>query len=252
MLARRNEETTLADRAFSSVPEDWNRLLVLDEEPDEAWRILVRKHRIQIEIMTFLNFAAAKNIGLDLIKTEWVFVLDSDEELTQALVSEIELTIRGAPMNGYYVSRQNKVFGVFIRYGGWYPDYQLKLFRPSIGRYVGEVHEHIMTDDQIGYLANDLQHDTVRSMTQWLDKTDRYTDFEADILAKEGKRITVPYLIGTTAWNFLICYIRLQGYRDGMLGLIIAGMSSYYRFLSCIKLWEREYANPYSFQKQLN
>jgi glycosyltransferase involved in cell wall biosynthesis len=245
MLAQGFGETTLADRAFSSVPKEWKRILVLEGEPDAAWSMLVKKHQVQVEIVPFFNFAAAKNAGLDLVKTDWVFVLDSDEMLTPEIVDEIATATQETTWNAYYVPRQNTVLGKVVHYGGWYPDYQLRLFRPSIGRYVGEVHELIQTDVPIGYLKHDLQHDNIRSITQWHTKIDRYTSFEADILAQSCQRATVLYLIGTSVREFLKRYIRLKGYRDGMRGLMVAGMASYYRFLAGAKLWEKEYTDLY-------
>gem|GEM_PF-1525025 len=237
MLAQGSGETSLADDALSSIPNEWKRLLLV-EHLDPAWSELVARHKLQIKIIPFLNYATAKNSGLDLVKTDWVFFLDTDESLTSELADEIRFTIKEADFNGYYVPRANKVLGVVVRNSGWYPDYQLRLFRPSFGRYVGDVHEQIKITEPVGYLKNDLQHNSIRSLSQWHTKIDRYTDFEADILARSNIRPTGFLMTRRTLGEFFTRYVRLKGYRDGIRGFLIAVMSSYYCFLAYAKLWE--------------
>ena len=242
MLARGQGETTLAERAFASIPDDWERLLIVQEEPDSGWRALAKKHHVRVEVVPFKNFATSKNAGLDAVRTDWVFVLDWDETLTFGLRDEIQDILKAPEYNGYYVPRANKVLGAVVRHGGWYPDHQLKLFRPSLGRYVGEVHELIKTTEELGYLRQDLQHDNIRSLEQYHAKIDHYTNFEAEILFKAGRRPTALYLIGKPIREFFSQYVWRRGYRDGVRGLIVAGMSAYYRFLAGAKLWEKLYS----------
>lgn len=243
MLAPGVGDPTLASRAWASVPKAWARLMVIQDGPDAAYRQLIDREKIRVVTHPFRNFAESKNVGLEHTKTDWVFVLDADEWLSPELIAEIEATLEHPQFDAYEVPRANRAFGRVVRHGGWYPDWQLKLLRPSFGRYVGEVHELIKQSGPVGRLVNDLDHDNIRSLAQYHAKIDHYTNYEADILKKAGRNPTASYLLGKPLKEFWDKYVWQSGYQDGIRGLILAVMSAYYRFLAGAKLWERWHAD---------
>ena len=102
----------------------------------------------------FDNFSAHKNWALDHLdfKHDWILIVDADERVTPDLAREIAALVTGSPPHhGYYLARQNWFAGVWIRHGGWYPDYNLRLLRRGRGRYEARlVHEHILLDGPPG------------------------------------------------------------------------------------------------------
>ena len=66
------------------------------------------------------------------ITTEWVLALDADQQLLPELREELDATFRNGvepQVGGFYINRRQIFRGRWIRYGGYYPKYLLKLFR---------------------------------------------------------------------------------------------------------------------------
>ncbi|MCU1232364.1 MAG: hypothetical protein JWP63_331, partial [Candidatus Solibacter sp.] len=107
-----------------------------------------------------------KNWALDHVdfQNEWVLILDADERITPLLAREIDGAIEGpAQCDGYYVNRRLFFLGRWIRHAGYYPSWNLRLFRRGAGRYEeipdfepsngdNEVHEHVLLRGPAGYL----------------------------------------------------------------------------------------------------
>jgi len=78
-----------------------------------------------------------KNWSLDNLpfRNEWVLIVDCDERITPELWEEIEQAINQDEYSGYYLNRRVFFLGKWIRYGGKYPDWNLRLFKHKKGRY---------------------------------------------------------------------------------------------------------------------
>jgi hypothetical protein len=89
------------------------------------------------------NFSEIRNNALEKITTPWVFVLDSDEEVTKELINVLPKLITNPQIDGYWFRRKYIVDGKwYLRHGLFYPDWQLRLFRNKKEyRYKGAVHE---------------------------------------------------------------------------------------------------------------
>ncbi len=77
-----------------------------------------------------------KNTGFEKAKMDWILSLDADEVVDQDLVKEIEHIIKkdDKEIDGYFIPRKNIIFGKWMRHTGWYPDYQLRLFKSEAKR----------------------------------------------------------------------------------------------------------------------
>ena len=81
---------------------------------------------------------ATKNFGIDQAGSDWILVVDADERVTDGLRQEIQALLAVGPpadIGGYEIPRRNYFYGKWIQGGGLYPDYQLRLFRKTAGRY---------------------------------------------------------------------------------------------------------------------
>src|SRR3989338_5480630 len=111
-----------------------------------------------------------------------------DEKVTPELVREIKKTVEAPFANGYKVPRKNRIFGKYLEHTGWYPDYQIKLFKNDKGRYpCKSVHEQIEIDGEIGTLKNDLLHDHYKSVEQFIDRMNRYTSNDVEFMIAKGE-----------------------------------------------------------------
>ncbi|MDQ6673613.1 MAG: glycosyltransferase family 2 protein, partial [Chloroflexota bacterium] len=130
----------------------------------------------------FESYSRQKNWALESLpfRNDWVLIIDADERVTSAVRAEIESLSPGAGCDGYYLNRRFVFLGAWIRHSGWYPSWNLRLFRHRLGRYDDrEVHEHVVLQGQAGYLRNDLLHLDQRGLEAFVARHNRYSTLEA-------------------------------------------------------------------------
>ncbi|BAY78535.1 glycosyl transferase family protein [Nostoc linckia NIES-25] len=216
-----------------------------------------------------------KNWSLDNLpfRNEWVLIVDCDERITPELWDEIEQVIHQDEYTGYYLNRRVFFLGKWIRYGGKYPDWNLRLFQHKKGRYENlhtedipntgdnEVHEHVILQGKVGYLKNDMLHEDFRDLYHWLERHNRYSNWEArvyyNILTGQDDSGTIgANLFGDAVqrkrflkkvWvhlpfkpflRFVLFYIIQRGFLDGKAGYIYARLLSQYEYQIGVKLYE--------------
>ncbi|BAZ00062.1 glycosyl transferase family protein [Tolypothrix tenuis PCC 7101] len=216
-----------------------------------------------------------KNWSLDNLpfRNEWVLIVDCDERITPELWEEIAQVIQDDEYAGYYLNRRVFFLGKWIRHGGKYPDWNLRLFKHQKGRYENlhtedipntgdnEVHEHVVLDGKVGYLKNDMLHEDFRDLYHWLERHNRYSNWEArvyyNLLTNQDEGGTIGgHLFGDAVqrkrflkkvWvrlpfkpllRFILFYIIQRGFLDGRAGYVYACLLSQYEYQIGAKLYE--------------
>jgi glycosyltransferase involved in cell wall biosynthesis len=216
-----------------------DEILVCDSFSSDATLDIARKYTDRIIQHEYINSATQKNWAIPQASHEWVFILDTDERLTGKLKDEIISVLKNpGEFQGFKVPRANYSFGRRLRHGGYWPDYQLRLFKKDKGRYEPrEVHAHVILEGRQGYLKSPLIHLCDRSLQQVIRKLlVRYARWEAkERLKKERfsflKLITKPPLV------FGYRYVYLKGFLDGWSGLLVAMLWSIYIFMTYLHMW---------------
>jgi len=186
----------------------------------------------------FRNYADQRNTALEAVESRWVFFIDADERATPPLAAEAWQAIEDETKVGWWVPRHNYIFGRLTRHAGWFPDYQLRLLKRGHARYdpARAVHEVVILDGQAGHLKNVLIHYNYNNLSQFLERQNRYTDYEARILYEQGIRPRWRNFILQPLREFRRRYISLQGWRDGFHGLLLSSLMAYYHFVMYIRL----------------
>lgn len=208
-----------------------DRILVFDSFSEDGTVRLARAAGAAVRQHPFVNFAAQRNAALAAVESDWVLFVDADERGTGGLGEEIRRVMETRPEAGWYVPRHNYIFGHLTRGGGWYPDYQLRLFRHGRVHYRRPVHEVAEVDGEIGRLENALVHYNYRDVAQFHEVQRRYTRYEATILQEKGitPKLYTPYT--QPLRHFWWRFFRLKGYRDGLHGLRLSGYMAYYEWM---------------------
>jgi glycosyltransferase involved in cell wall biosynthesis len=228
-----------------------------------------------------------KNWSLDNLpfRNEWVLIVDCDERITPELWDEIAEAIQHPEYDGYYLNRRVFFLGKWIRHGGKYPDWNLRLFKHKQGRYENlgteevpntgdnEVHEHVILPGQVGYLKQDMLHEDFRNIYHWLERHNRYSNWEArvyyNILTGKGETNTIgANFFGDavqrkrflkTVWvrlpfkpllRFILFYFIQLGFLDGRAGYIYGRLLSQYEYQIGAKLYELRYCGGQLNQAQ--
>jgi len=208
-----------------------DRLLVFDRYSDDDTVELATAAGVEVAQEPFQNFAQQRNAALDFLETDWVFFVDADERGSPELGREIKELINDSPEAGWFVPRHNYIFNKLTLGAGWYPDYQLRLFRHGRVRYERPVHEVAVVDGEVGYLRNPLVHLNYRDPAHFHAKQRSYTKYDATVLLEQGVQPRFYTSFTQPIRHFWWRFWKLKGYREGFHGLRLSLYMAYYEWL---------------------
>jgi (heptosyl)LPS beta-1,4-glucosyltransferase len=235
-IITQNEADNIRD-ACESV--SWaDEILVVDSESTDDTRRIAADCGARVIINPWPGFAKQKQFAVDSAAHDWIFSLDADERVSSELRASIgELPARNQDelAAGYRVARRAFYMGRWIRGGGWYPDYQLRLFNRNSGHW-GErvIHESVTmnTGTRIETLRGDLLHYSMRDASHHRRMIEeRYAPLGAEQMLREGKRTSSLQSSFAGPAAFIRSFILKGGFRDGQAGWMIAKMAAYHASL---------------------
>jgi len=234
-----NEEERLRACLESAAWAD--ELVVVDAESRDKTVQIAREFTDHVLVRPWPGFAEQKNFALAQAGGEWLLSLDADEEIPAELREEIlALLAGGPPCAGYQVARRNIFWGRWMRHGGLYPDWQLRLFRRGVGHFVPRaVHESVEVDGPVGRLRNALVHRSYRDTADFLERANRYSSLAAEDWIRRGGRSRPTDLVLRPLARFGSMYLARAGFLDGWRGFLLATLYAYYVFIRSVKIWER-------------
>lgn len=274
LIPAKNEEDNL-----STCLESVNRadeVFVVDSQSSDRSIAIAESYGANVVQFHFNGrWPKKKNWALENLpfRNEWVLIVDCDERIPPELWAEIATAIEDPNYNGYYLNRRVFFLNRWIQHGGRYPDWNLRLFKHQQGRYENlsteevpntgdnEVHEHVILSGKVGYLKNDMLHEDFRDIYHWLERHNRYSNWEArvylNLLTGKDQSHTIGanffgnavqrkrflkrvwvYLPFKPTLRFLLVYIFQLGFLDGRAGYIYARLMSQYEYQIGIKLYE--------------
>ncbi|MEM7031318.1 MAG: glycosyltransferase family 2 protein [Chloroflexota bacterium] len=240
VILAKNEAQHIAD-CIDSV--NWADAIMLADSfgTDDTAQIAAEKGAVVFQ-HEWVNFSVNRNLALEdavTLDADWVFFIDADERATPELGVEIRQVIAQSEV-GWWVPRYNVMWGNTLKGGGWYPDAQLRLLKLGYAKYdpTREVHEIVQLDGEAGTLQAHFIHYNYDSLAQFFEKNNRYLEYEAQILFKQGIRAKPWTYLSMPLREFHRRYIQLGGYRDGVLGLQLCGLMSWFMFKTYLRLRE--------------
>lgn len=214
-------------------------VMVLDSYSDDDTVALAHGAGARVYQRRFRDWADQRNAALDLVATEWVLFIDADERVTPELASEAQDVVVRRPEVGWWVPRHNYIVGHRMRATGWFPDYQLRLFRRDRGWYNPQrrVHELVILDGPAGYLDSPLIHYNYATWREFRERQARYADHDAQMLYAAGQQARPHNLLLQPLREFKRRFWTESGYRDGRHGLVLSLLMGYYEFVKYRELW---------------
>ncbi|MBI4321742.1 MAG: glycosyltransferase family 2 protein [Chloroflexi bacterium] len=232
----KNEERNVADCLAQGTWAD--EILVLDSGSVDRTVEIARQFTSAVYQHPFRSFPHQRNAALRLATSDWVLFVDADERVTPELRQEIQSLLANrtaeetgeAPPLGYWIPRRNIIWGKWIRRGGWYPDYQLRLLRREGATYdeAREVHELVKLAGPAGHLQHPFVHFNYDTVSQFIAKQRAYSSFDARMLHASGQRAKWRSFVLQPLRAIKRRYWDLQGYRDGGHGLLLAVLLACY------------------------
>jgi glycosyltransferase involved in cell wall biosynthesis len=231
----RNVEACLASLGFAE------EIVVVDSGSTDGTEALCRKDpRVRWHSEDWKGFGRQKNRAVEKAAGPWIFSIDADERATPELADEISrMDLERSPEAGYRVPRRSFFGGRWVRHGGWYPDYTIRLWRKDAGRFEERpVHEAVRVSGPVGTLRGDLLHYTYRDTADFVARMNRYSSLGAEELARRGKRVSAFDFLLRPPFTFFKMFVLKRGFLDGKLGLRLAVLYSMYTFVKYVKAWE--------------
>lgn len=234
-----NEEKKIG-RCLESVPFA-DEIIVVDNTSTDNTVKIAKKFTPHVYIQpNKLMLNINKNYGFGKAKSEWILNLDADEEITAELAKEIKEVIKNpGTISGYWIPRKNIIFGKWIQHGIWWPDKQLRLFKRNSGKFnCTRIHEYISVQGNTADLKEPYIHHNYETISQYLKKLDRCTTSEAEELLTTDYQLLWSDALRFPLSDFIKIYFAQAGYQDGLHGLILALLQSFYSFVVFTKVWE--------------
>jgi len=222
-----------------------DEIVVADaESTDDTADVARRAGAVVIPVKNDFNLNVNKTVAFNACRGDWILYLDPDESVTPELAAAIEAAAAtSAPYDAYEFPRFNNYFGKYLKHGGAYPDYQLRLFRRGRASFpCVSVHERLNVDGPVGRLAEPLYHRTYPAVADYLRKLPLYVAAGADYLARRGLRPSpgrdLWYLMLRPGVRFWRRYVFKLGFLDGWAGFLACFLDAaqsvltYYEFRS--------------------
>ena len=205
-------------------------ILIVDDFSTDETHAVCQRHGARVLERKLESFAAQRNFALQHVETPWVLFIDSDEILTPELAAEIRTAVRDGTAAGYWIPRKNLLKERWLRYAGWSPDYQLRLFQVAQGRYdpTRLVHELVVLDGPEERLTEPLTHYSYASVRQFVAKHQRYAQLEARRLWLQGQRVRPHNYILQPLRAFNRHFFTWRGYTGGWVGFALSAAMAYF------------------------
>jgi glycosyltransferase involved in cell wall biosynthesis len=206
-----------------------DEIVVVDSESTDNTRDIATHCGARVIVNRWPGFAAQKQFAANGATNDWVFSMDADERVSPALreaIAQLKNKDESSLADGYRVARRTFYMDRWIRGGGWYPDYQMRLFNRNQGSWGDRlIHEsfRMLPGARIETLSGDLLHYTVRDVAHHEQMIkERYAPLGAQQMYREGKRTSGISAAVAGPSAFVRSYILKGGFRDGVAGLTIA------------------------------
>ncbi len=240
------------NRCLQSI--NWaDEIIVIDSFSKDKTLEIVESYKARIFQNEYKGYSKQLEYGINLAKNNWILVLDSDEKLTGELVNEIKLVLQNPQdVGGYEIPRKVFFLGRYIRHGGWYPDYQFRLFKKDKSEPIHlEVHGAYTTTYKKEKLSGEIIHYTYRNLYDYINRMNIYTSLDTDNKLKQnpGRKIKWYNFILNPLSVFFRMFFFKKGYKDGMQGFIIALVSAFYNLVLYVKAWEYQMSAKYKYAK---
>ncbi len=267
----------LIEQAIRSVL--WaDEIFVVDSFSTDRTVEIAKKYGVRVVQHEYVYSAKQKNWAIPQAKNDWILLLDSDEVVTDELRDTIQhmlATNNIESFDGFGIARKHYFLGKFLRWGGRYPLYNIRLFRKSCRYEDRNVHAHIiLAKDRMKNISGDILHYSDRSLEQFFEKFNRYSTWQANYMLRVYEHgmtkiswtmfLTNPFYAKamikdlwtfiplTPLIRFVYMFVLRLGFLDGRHGFMIAFFYAFQDYVAKTKYLEMRKKSPkmrLTFQK---
>ncbi len=238
VIVAHNEERRIGN-CLSSVQWAQDLVVVIDPQTNDKTAEVAKSLGARVVVEDWKGFGPQKRFATGLAQHDWVLSLDADEESSPLLSAEIQSRFSTlSPETAYQIPRSSYHLGRWIRFGGWTPDYQTRLFHRKFSGWNQELIHEKVEAAKLAKLEHKILHYLFEGLSDQITTNNRYSSLLAEKDFRQGRRFSMIKLVFKPWIKFLETYLWKMGFRDGLAGFVIAVGAGYSIFLRQAKIWE--------------
>lgn len=243
-IGTRNAGSMLAACVDSCV--EWvSEIVVVDMDSEDETLPIARRYGARIVPIDNAGIVEpGRQVAIDAASQPWVLLLDADERAQPGLEALLRDWVSERDLAGVFLPRKNYLFGRWLRHSGYWPDLQMRFFRPEAVTWPPTVHAvpHVDGRTIVAPLrpGNALVHLNYTTVSEWIDRNNHYTDYEVANAAGFKRRPGALHALANPVRMFLRRYIRERGFQDGIHGLAFALLMACYEVMRTLKVMEAD------------
>jgi len=214
-----------------------DEIIVVDNGSTDETVEIAKKLNAKIIVHRGTNFSALREEGAKAASGEWLLYIDADELVTRELQKEIEEKVQESIV-AYYISRKNYYLG-----HEWpTKDKMIRLIKKdALISWQGKLHEHPEIQGNVGDCKEPLIHNTHRTLSEMVEKTNEWSEIEADLRLRANHPHVVWWrFIRVMVSAFWRSYVQEGGWKAGITGWVESMYQAFSMFITYAKLWERQ------------
>jgi glycosyltransferase involved in cell wall biosynthesis len=224
-----------------------DEIIIIDSfSTDGSSEICKQYPKVKFFEHKFLGYGPQKRLAVEKATNKWVFSIDADEWVTPQLASEVtQLLKSGGKSNIYAVPRTLIFLGQALKHCGEHKRPVVRLFNKEFANFNAvNVHEEVLPivgGEQVGCLNSEIMHNSYRSLSDYLQRLNHYSDAMALKMLQNTKGVSTPNSL-TIGARFVLTFIKIYflraGFLDGIRGLIWSLSSAYANAIKYAKYYE--------------
>lgn len=240
----RNEEKNLP-RVLASIKGLADEVVVVDMESTDDTVKIAKKEGAEVFFHKNTGYVEpARNFAISKATGDWILILDADEEVRTQLRNKLRNLVQHPKADFYRLPRKNIIFGKWIKHSRWWPDYNIRFFKKGKVSWSEIIHSvpetHGKGLDLPAEEENAIVHYNYNSVSQYIERLNRYTDIQAKLLVDQGYLFNWRDLIQKPSSEFINRFFANEGFRDGIHGLALALLQAFSELVLYLKIWQAE------------
>lgn len=217
-----------------------HELLVVDDNSTDGTSEIAQQWGAKVIQHAFKGYSDQKQFGVNQASHDWVWILDSDEYVSEKLGMEVQNTVGNEnDIKGYKVPNQLVFLGAPLRFGPDAKQYNLRIFHKKCGHLDGKpVHEKVILHGKWKALQHVTWHHSYQSISHYIEKMNRYSSLYAD---STSQKIYILHLIFKMPFEFIRFWIFKGLIFDGFRGWVWSALSAWSAGIKYLKAYEKQH-----------
>ncbi len=238
IILTKNEESRIAS-LISSFRSWINDIIVVDNGSIDSTVRFARDAGARVIHVSEMDFSRMRNAGASYARGDWLFYVDTDEEVTEKLKQEILLSTKQDIYQAFFLRRRN----IYMNHLWPYMDGMIRLIRKdALERWEGRIHETARIKGSVGTLRHPLIHRSHNTLEDMLQQTNDWSEIEADLRFSSNHPPVVSWrLFRVFFTGFFDSYLKQRGWSVGTIGIIESVYQGFSMLITYTKLWEKQH-----------